>query len=86
MEFGTNSQNESKVSTSMDGHLPSIGWLPTNPRMVTHQKEVYYRHGIRHLNFTKQKPGNKFHGWSPTIPKMVTHQPKDGPPPEGSVV
>ena len=32
-----NSQNKSQVSTSMDGHLPSLGWSPTNPRMVTHQ-------------------------------------------------
>ena len=27
----------------MDGHLPSLGWSPTNPRMVTYQKEVFYR-------------------------------------------
>ena len=55
----------------------SQGWSHTNPRMVTHQKEVYYRHGIWHLNLTqltKQEPGNNFHGWSPTIPRMVTHQ------------
>ena len=25
-------------------------------------------------------------GWSPTIPMMVTHQPKDGHPPEGSML
>ena len=25
-------------------------------------------------------------GWSLTKPRMVTHQPKDGPPPEGSVL
>ena len=25
-------------------------------------------------------------GWSLTNPRMVTHQPKDGPPPEGSVL
>ena len=57
--------------------------------MATHQKEVYYRHGIWHLNLTKitkWKPGNNFHEWSPTIPRMVTHQPKDGHPPEGSVL
>ena len=36
----------------MDGHLPSLGWSPTNPRMVTHQKEVYYIVGIWHLEFT----------------------------------
>ena len=43
----------------MDGHLPNLGWLPTNlrmfttsPRMVTHQKEMYYRLQIGHLNIT----------------------------------
>ena len=49
--------------------------VPTIPRMVTHQKEVYYRHGNLHLNLTKltkQKPGSNFHGWSPTIPRIVT--------------
>ena len=25
----------------------------TNPRMETHQKEVYYRYGIYHLDLTK---------------------------------
>ena len=57
--------------------------------MVTHQKEVYYRHGIWHLNLTKltkRKPGVNFQGWSPTIPRMVTHQPNDGHPTEGSVL
>ena len=50
LEF--NSQNGSQVLTSMDGHLPSLGWSPTNPWMVTHRKEVYYRHEIWHLNLT----------------------------------
>ena len=36
----------------MVGHLPSVGWSPTNPRMVTHQKEVYYIVGIWHLEVT----------------------------------
>ena len=36
----------------MDGHLPSLGWSLTNQRMVTYQKEVYYRLGIWHLDFT----------------------------------
>ena len=27
-------------------------WSPTIPRMVTHQKEVYYRLGIWHLGLT----------------------------------
>ena len=36
----------------MDGHLPSLGWSPTNPRMVNHKKKVYYINGIWHLEFT----------------------------------
>ena len=36
----------------MDGHLPSLGWSPTNLRMLINQKEVYYRYGIWHLNLT----------------------------------
>ena len=36
----------------MDGHLPFLGWSFTNPRMVNHQKEVYYIVGIWHLEFT----------------------------------
>ena len=27
----------------MDGHLPFLEWSPTNPKMVTLHKEVYYR-------------------------------------------
>ena len=47
-------QNESQVSTSMAGHLPSLGWSTTIPRtrMVTHQKEVYYSLGISDLDLT----------------------------------
>ena len=37
----------------MDGHLPTLGWSPTNPRMVTQQKE-YYRLGILHLDLIKK--------------------------------
>ena len=36
----------------MDGHLPSLGWSPTNPRMVTCLKKVYYRLGIWYLDLT----------------------------------
>ena len=32
-------QNYHQVATAMDSHLSSLGWSPTNPRMVTHQKE-----------------------------------------------
>ena len=67
------------MTTAMDGHLPSIRWSPSNPRMVTHQKEVYYIFVNWHLDLTqKLTPGDNCHGWSPTIPRMVTHQPKVG--------
>ena len=51
--------------------------------MVTHQKEVYYRLRIWHLDLThktKTRPDDNLYGWSPTIPRMVTHHPKDGHP------
>ena len=35
---------------------------------------------------TKLIPGDNCHAWSPTIPRMVTPQPKDGHPPEESVL
>ena len=69
----------------MDGHISTLGWSPTNPRMVTHQKEVYKREGIWHLDLTyKITLGDDCNGGSPTIPRRVTHQPKDGHLPEGS--
>ena len=34
----------------MDDHLPYLGRSPTKQRMVTHQKEVYNRLGIWHLD------------------------------------
>ena len=34
-----------QVTPVMDGHPPSLGGSPANPRMVTHQREVYYRLG-----------------------------------------
>ena len=36
----------------MVGYLLTLGWLPANPRMVTHQNEVYYRLGIWHVDLT----------------------------------
>ena len=36
----------------MDGHPPSLGGLPTNPRMDTHQRGVLYRLGIWYLVLT----------------------------------
>ena len=38
----------------MDGLLLFQGWLLTNPRMVTHQKELLYALEIRHLDMTHQ--------------------------------
>ena len=46
------------------GHLPSLAWSPTNPRMVTLHKEVTNAMDCHLLS----------HGWSPNIPRMVTHQ------------
>ena len=54
----------------MDGNLPSLGGSPTNPRVVTHQKEVFNRFYIWLLDLvhkTKTK-------W--LLPWMVTHQPR----------
>ena len=71
----------------MDGHPPYLGWSPTNQRMVTHLKEVYYRLRILNLDLThKTDPIDNCLEWSPNIPRMVTHQPKDGHSPEGSVL
>ena len=55
--------------------------------MVTHQKEVFYRLGIWHLDLTyKKKPGDNCYKWSCTVIRMVTHKPEDkvGHPPDGS--
>ena len=48
---------------SKDGHPPTQGWSPTNPRMVTHQKELLYTLEIRHLDITHQTK----------VPWMVTY-------------
>ena len=37
------------------------------------------------LNLCQVKSDNCL-GWSPTIPRLVTNQPKDGHPPEGSML
>ena len=71
-----------------DGQPPTQGWSAANPRMVTHQKEVYYRLGIWHFHFTP-KTNTRWqlqctvtyhpleghpptHGWSPTKRKCTT--------------
>ena len=75
-------QNYHQVTTAMHSHLLSLWWSPTNPRMVTHQKEVYYRLKIWQLNLTDRKTsGDSCRGWSPTILRRVTRQPWDGHPP-----
>ena len=75
-------QNYHQVTTAMHSHLLSLWWSPTNPRMVTHQKEVYYRLKIWQLNLTHRKTSSdSCHGWSPTILRRVTRQPWDGHPP-----
>ena len=73
---------EQSLSYDHQGHLPSLGGSPTNPRMVTNQpkdgntnKEVYYRHGILHLHFTRKTNTR----WQ--LPWMVTHHSSDGHPP-----
>ena len=40
------------VVTAMDGCLPFVGWSGTNPRMVTHEKEMYYGLGFWHFDLT----------------------------------
>ena len=51
-----------------------MGWrLSKKPKFV-HQKDVYYRLGIWHLDLTFK-----------TKTRMFTHQPKEGHPPEESI-
>ena len=59
---------EQSLSYDNQGHLPSLGRSPTNLRMVTHQKEVYYRPVIWHLHIT-HKTNTKW------LPWMVTYHP-----------
>ena len=69
------SQNYDKVTTARNGHLPSLEWSPTNPRMVTLHKEVYYRLEILHLDLTHKNKTS----WQ--LPGRVTYHPGDGHPP-----
>ena len=39
------------------------GWSPTILRMVTHQKEVYFRHGIWHLHITQTNKTRQIQTW-----------------------
>ena len=38
------------MTTTRTGHTSSRGWSPTNPRIVTYQKDVYYKLGIWNLD------------------------------------
>ena len=89
-----------QVTTAMDGHLPSLAGLPTNPRMVIHQpKDSHPQEGsvIPTCNLSLYSQNERqvttamdghlpSLGGSPTNPRMVSHQPKDGHPQEGSVL
>ena len=63
----------------MVDHLPSLGGSPTDPRMVTHQKEVYYRLGIRQLHIINKTNTKRQLPWMVTYHPEVCHppQPKD---------
>ena len=52
----------------MDGYPSSVGGSPTNPRMVTQQKEVCYLEFGNYTLLTKMTPGEK-------LPWMVTYHP-----------
>ena len=63
-----------------DGHPPTQAWSPTI-RIFTTDLEF-----VTKTYLTKLIPGGKCHGWSSTISRMVAHYPKDGHPPEESVL
>ena len=63
------SQNYDLVTTDRNIHLPSLGWSSTNPRMVTLNKEEYYRLGIGHLDLphkTTARMLTSTQAWAPT--------------------
>ena len=64
----------------LEGHPPTQGWSPTRRKCITDLE-----FGIYTL-LTKSAPGDNCHGWSPGIPRRVSHLPKDGHPPEGSML
>ena len=57
-----------------------MDWSPTLPRMVTHQKEDHYRHGIWYFELShKTNPMDgplPSLGWSPTNQRRANHQKK----------
>ena len=76
---------EQSLSYYNQGHLPSLGGSPTNPRKVTNQPKDGHpkkrRKCTTDMEFstykllTKLTQGDNCHGWSPTILKMVTYHP-----------
>ena len=76
------------------GHLSSLGWPPSSQEWSpTRMKCTKDREFGQYTLLTKLTPGGNCHRWShtitriaPTHPRMVTHKPKDGYPPEGSVL
>ena len=44
-----NSQDQDQVKTARNGYQSSLGWSPQTQEW-SHQKEVYYRLGIRHFD------------------------------------
>ena len=56
----------------MDGHLPCLGGFLANPRIITHQKEVYYRLGIKHLDLTHKSKTRR------QLSLIFTYHPQDG--------
>ena len=63
-----------------NGHPLSRGWSPTKRKCTTHLE-----FGTDTL-LEKLTLGDNCHGWSPSFYRMVTYQPKDGHPPEESVL
>ena len=42
------------MTTARNCHLSFLGWSPTNPRMVTLQRDLYYRQGIWYLDLSHE--------------------------------
>ena len=75
------------IFEKVEGSPINTRWSPINLRMVTQRRKCTtdLEFGTYTL-LTKLTPGENCYGWLPTILRMVTHQPKDGHPPEGSVL
>ena len=51
------------MTTARTGHLSSRGWSPTNPKIVTYQKDIYYRLGIWNLDLMHRINPNVENRW-----------------------